>query len=202
MLTSNTKILNAKTGSLIKQLHHEVAEPVAFNQSHYMAVVRGGDILVYDTEDDFNLVITLNNREGQVDETGNVISIYSLAFSEKQSFLVSGNTNGTVKIWDSETWTSVKQFTAHTKDVAYIEFGQNNLVATSSYKGTIKIWNCDTWELVQTLQTLEEEIDEVAFTQNNMLVVLNKNRTNSKIKIWCSESWSLVKQLEANESNF
>ena len=35
-----------------------------------------------------------------------------------------------------------------------------------------------------------------------MLVVLNKNRTNSKIKIWCSESWSLVKQLESKKPKF
>jgi len=199
------RIWNAKTGSEIKQL---VGLCVAFSQSRYFAVACFDCISIYDTEDNFNLIVTVDRNE---DEEGDYW-ISSLVFyrNTKQSFLVSGYSNGTLKVWDTETWTSVKQFTAHTKNVADIAFGQNNLVATSSCDGTIKIWNCDTWELVQTLeeesvQTLEEESDygiKVAFTQNDMLVVLNTYGTNSKIKIWCSESWSLVKQLESNKPYF
>jgi WD40 repeat protein len=192
------RIWNAKTGSEIKQL---VGLCVAFSQSRYFAVACFDCISIYDTEDNFNLIVTVDRNE---DEEG-VDGIDSLVFyrNTKQSFLVSGYSNGTLKVWDTETMTSVKQFTAHTNNFADIAFGQNNLVATSSCDGTIKIWNCDTWELVQTLEE-ESRRNEVAFTQNDMLVVLSCSTygTNSKIKIWCSESWSLVKQLESNKPYF
>jgi WD40 repeat protein len=203
------KIRNAKTGSLIKQLDREAPVYVAFDQNRYMAVgyigavPYIGDIFVYDTEDNFKFVITLNHGGQYLDDMDN--DKY-MAFSQntKKNFFISAKySTGTVKVWDTETWTLVKQFTAHdSKAVGCSAFGQNNLVATSSFEGTIKIWNCDTWELVQTLEEKTNNFNEVVFTQNNMLVVLNKNIANSKIKIWCSESWSLVKQLESNKPKF
>ncbi len=214
-------IWNAKTGVLVKELDVD-AHPVVFIRSRYIAVAYGSEIRIYDKDDEFNLIATLDGEntyfentdeentddENMNDENMNdenmddnkirmIINseIVSLVFfqNRNQSLLVSGFENGTVKVWDAKTWSFIKTFSAHTDKVHSIVFDQNSLVATSSRDGTIKIWKTDTWDLVHTLKGGN---DEVAFTHNNMLVVL---KNLSSIQIWCSESWSLVKTLKATK---
>jgi WD40 repeat protein len=189
------RIWNSKTGVLVKELDED-GHPVAFIRSRYIALAYCSEIRIYDKDDEFNLIATLD--EENMDDEYNCIQSLVFSQSRNQNLLVSGYENGTVKVWDAKTWSLIKTLSAHTDRVHSIVFDKKNLVATASNNRTIKIWKTDTWDLVQTLDG-GNRCFQVAFTHNNMLVVLKKF---SSIQIFCSESWSVTKTLEDTGSEF
>ena len=70
----------------------------------------------------------------------------SVAFSPLGERLASGNKNGEIKIWDSQSGRELKSHLAHSKSVVCVAFHPNgNHLASVSLDRMVKVWDVTTW---------------------------------------------------------
>ncbi|MCL2805681.1 MAG: WD40 repeat domain-containing protein, partial [Treponema sp.] len=106
-------------------------------------------------------------------------------FSPCERYVLTGDSNGTVKIWEAETGILVRSFYGHVASVMSVTWSPDGkLIASGSWDNTIKIWNADFSSSPQELYTLkhEDEVYSVAFCPNSSLLV--SGSTDSTVRIW------------------
>ena len=74
--------------------------------------------------------------------SGHTGPVKSLAFSLDGTFLVSGSSDGTVKLWDVQTGRAIKTLYGHKKAVTSVSISvDNTMIASGSDDETIHLWN-------------------------------------------------------------
>jgi WD40 repeat protein len=73
----------------------------------------------------------------------------SVAFSPHGDRLASGNKNGEIKIWDSQSGREIKSHLAHSKSVVCVAFHpEGNHLASVGLDRLVKVWDLATWQEV------------------------------------------------------
>ena len=88
----------------------------------------------------------------------------SLAFSHNGIFFISGSSDKTIKIWDSETGQEVRTLTGHTSSVHSVSYSPDGrqIVSCSSFSPdkTIKFWDAESGSVVRSISA---NCDTVAY---------------------------------------
>ena len=80
-------------------------------------------------------------------------NIWSIAFNLDGTKIVSGSSDRTVKIWNSQTGQCLKTLFGHNRPVLSVAFSPGgNTVASCGGHSIIKLWNVETGECFLTIQ--------------------------------------------------
>jgi len=83
-------------------------------------------------------------------------AVSSLTFSPDGSFLVSGSSDNTIKLWDIQTGGVAKTFYGHTYHVLSVSISANcTTIASGSKDRTIRLWDIQTEECYCIIEQLD-----------------------------------------------
>jgi WD40 repeat protein len=89
--------------------------------------------------------VLLEGHEGEV---------LSVDWSPDGSKVVSGGTDGTVRIWDADAYQELFVLRGHTNFVETVDWSPDgSRIASGSFDGTTRIWDANTGELLEVLDT-------------------------------------------------
>jgi len=86
-----------------------------------------------------------------------------------------------IRLWNTTTWTAIRNLTGHTGNVNSISFDKASLIASGSSDQDIRLWNKFTGELVRILTGHTHTITSIAFDSNGNLA---SGSADTTIKIW------------------
>ncbi|MBW4671561.1 MAG: caspase family protein [Cyanomargarita calcarea GSE-NOS-MK-12-04C] len=119
------------------------------------------------------------SRNGMVSPT--ILQGTSVSFSPDSQIIVSGNNDGTVKLWhrNGKRW---RTFKAHNQAILKVSFSPNGKTISSvSRDGTLKLWNLD-GELINTLKENKNRVLGMSFSPDGKTIAsANSDKT---VKLW------------------
>ena len=87
--------------------------------------------------------------------------------------LVTGGSDGSVRVWSLQTMAAVHRLAAHDNSVTTLQFDDARIVSGGS-DGRVKIWDLKTGQLVRELSAQCEAVWRVAFEAEKCVVLAQK----------------------------
>ena len=80
-----------------------------------------------------DIIATLKGHTGET---------YRVCFSLCGALLACGSLNGSIAVWDCETWTRMQTFTGHASAVLSVSFSRaGDKILSTSHDGTVRVWS-------------------------------------------------------------
>ncbi|MBK6750808.1 MAG: WD40 repeat domain-containing protein [Pyrinomonadaceae bacterium] len=161
----SVRIWDAKTGAEIKIIK-DVDGPVVFSKDG--SRVTGGHgytrMLKLFEISTGNEVFSINGQSFN--------GVESVAMSPDGKHLVSGNSNGSITIWDANTGKEITAIKGHTKMVNSVSYSPNGqIIASVSEDGSVAIWNAATGAELWTVKETKPA-KSVSFNMDGSKVVI------------------------------
>jgi len=113
---------------------------------------------------------------------GHTDQVFSVAFNDDGTKVVSGSEDKTIKVWNVATGEMEQTLNGHTATVCSVAFNDDGTkVVSGSEDNTIKVWNVATGEMEQTLNGHTDQVFSVAFNDGTKVVSGSLDNT---IKVW------------------
>lgn len=97
--------------------------------------------------------------------------------------LVTGGSDGSVRIWSIERNCPIHRLAAHDNSVTSLQFDDTRVVSGGS-DGRVKIWDLKTGHLVRELISQSDAVWRVAFEDEKCVALsLRQNRTIMEVRI-------------------
>ncbi len=142
----SVRIWDAKTGAEIKVIK-DVNGPVVFSKDGSRVTGSHGYTLmlkIFEVSTG-NEVVSINGQSFN--------GFNSVAMSPDGKHLVSGNSNGSITIWDANTGKEITAIKGHTKMVNSVSYSPDGqIIASCSEDGSISIWNAATGAELWTIK--------------------------------------------------
>lgn len=98
--------------------------------------------------------------------------------------LVTGGSDGSVRIWTMEGKRAIHRLAAHDNSVTSLQFDETRVVSGGS-DGRVKIWDLKTGQLVRELIAQGEAVWRVAFEDEKCVALaLRSSRTVMEVSTW------------------
>jgi WD40 repeat protein len=94
--------------------------------------------------------------------------------------LASGSIDSTIRLWNKNTGSLLKNLYGHNKLINSVSFDSNDILASCAWDKNIKLWNKHTGILLKTLTGHDGMVNSVAFDNNDMLA----SSDDYTIKLW------------------
>jgi tRNA A-37 threonylcarbamoyl transferase component Bud32 len=121
---------------------------------------------------------TLRGHTGVVD---------SVAFSPDGKRLVSGSSDGAVKVWDAQTGQETLTLKGHNGSVSSVAFSPDGKrLVSGSTDGTLKVWDAQTGQETLTLKGHTGSVSSVAFSPDGKRLV--SGSTDGTLKLWDAQT--------------
>jgi len=122
-------------------------------------------------------------------KTGNMLStikhdsmVWSLAWTSDQKKLITGDTDGWIRIFDTATWQHIAILEGHIHTVYALSLFQNDrLLASGSLDETARLWNLDTNLPVGPPLQHQTAVDSAAISGDGKLLVTGCYNTNAYV---------------------
>jgi WD40 repeat protein len=125
--------------------------------------------------------------------------VQSVAWNNDGSKILSGSTDKTIKIWDSNIGELLNTFEGHTESVYSVIWSSDNAnIISGSADKTVKIWNAETGELLNTLLGHESVVNSVACSRDDLLIA--SGSADTTIVVWDANTGELLKRLEGHSN--
>jgi WD40 repeat protein len=127
---------------------------------------------------------------------------YALAFSRDGQYLVTGNADGIVDVWDAETGGVVQELGTHKRDIQGLVFSTDGRwLASASSDGDVKIWDAKRLDQIQQLhRSFPSRVPgpslNVAFSPDGQRLAAGGKKNT--VKIWDVETRELLQTLEGH----
>jgi F-box and WD-40 domain protein CDC4 len=93
------------------------------------------------------------------------------------STLVTGGSDGSVRVWSLEKFVPIHRLAAHDNSVTSLQFDDTRVVSGGS-DGRVKVWDLKTGQLVRELSQPADAVWRVAFEEEKCVVMASRsNRT-------------------------
>jgi WD40 repeat protein len=112
--------------------------------------------------------------------------VTSLAFSLDGQFLVSGNEDCTIKVWELSTGNQILALTGHSNFVNSIAFSPDGSILASAGGNIVKLWELSKGQEIRTFSGHAELIHSVAFSPDGQRLVSGSN--DKTIKLWNAQT--------------
>ncbi len=100
----------------------------------------------------------------------------------RNSTLVTGGSDGSVRVWSLNTYTPIHRLAAHDNSVTSLQFDDLRIVSGGS-DGRVKIWDLETGTLIRELSQPAEAVWRVAF-ESERCVVMASRTTRTIMEVW------------------
>lgn len=152
------------------------------------------DHIVSSSEDGKLMFTRFGNLAGKkrLLELGGAIN--HLCFSDDYTLLATASDDKKVRIFNTESWELILEFTAHDSYVTKVLFAEKYLISCS-HDATAKIWKHETGELIHTLTGHQHWVYTMAVSPNRKQLLTTSN--NCSVKVWDIESGQEIKELVA-----
>ncbi len=115
----------------------------------------------------------------------------------KDLWLVTGNRNGALNIWDTTTRTLIRELGSHKAGIRSLAFsGDGRLMASGSEDQTVKIWDITNGALAHDLSGHSHLVSTVAFSPNSQH--LASGSWDGTVKIWDLTTGKLFRTLRGS----
>ena len=111
------------------------------------------------------------------------------------STLVTGGSDGSVRVWSLESYTPIHRLAAHDNSVTSLQFDDTRIVSGGS-DGRVKIWDLHAGTLIRELSQPAEAVWRVAFEEERS-VVLASRQGRTVMEVW---DFSPPEELEGSRS--
>ncbi len=140
---------------------------------------------------DSELIRTINAHEG---------AVIALTLTPDEKQIISGATDGTIKVWNLTTAAEILTFTGHTKTINSLAVtSDQKLLVSASEDTTIKIWDLVTKTEKITLNNLHSEpVTSVVITPDDKELISSSN--NGSINIYDLEKNQDVFTIKAHKA--
>ena len=88
--------------------------------------------------------------------------------------LVSGGSDGSVRVWSLETFSPIHRLAAHDNSVTSLQFDEHRIVSGGS-DGRVKVWDLQAGTLIRELSQPAEAVWRVAFESETAVVMASRN---------------------------
>lgn len=121
--------------------------------------------------------------------------VSTVAFSQFSDFIATGDENGLIQVWNTNSWSSVSFLSSHTKGIQKLLFyEEDQLLFSLSADKTIKIWDIDTKKVIHEISEHTDYVTDMVITPDNQFLITGgKNR---KIQFWDLNTKELVKTIQ------
>lgn len=100
----------------------------------------------------------------------------------RNSTLVTGGSDGSVRVWSLNTYNPVHRLAAHDNSVTSLQFDDLRIVSGGS-DGRVKIWDLSTGNLIRELSQPAEAVWRVAF-ESERCVVMASRAQRTIMEVW------------------
>ncbi|KAI4130219.1 MAG: hypothetical protein LQ338_001834 [Usnochroma carphineum] len=100
----------------------------------------------------------------------------------RNSTLVTGGSDGSVRVWSLTTYNPIHRLAAHDNSVTSLQFDDLRIVSGGS-DGRVKIWDLSTGNLIRELSQPAEAVWRVAF-ENERCVVMASRTGRTIMEVW------------------
>jgi WD40 repeat protein len=136
--------------------------------------------------------IGVDNIIGIFPKGTNESEVLSVAFDATARYVAVGSADGTVRIFDPQTYVLVQTLTEHKDKITAMAYSTNGkYFATGSADSTIRVWDAQRYTLLQTLRSNSGAITSLSFHPTNPWLA----STASGIKIWDVSTGALRKTI-------
>ena len=98
------------------------------------------------------------------------------------STLVTGGSDGSVRVWSLETFSPIHRLAAHDNSVTSLQFDEHRIVSGGS-DGRVKVWDLQTGTLIRELSQPAEAVWRVAFESETAVVMASRNN-RTIMEVW------------------
>lgn len=127
-------------------------------------------------------------------------SIVSVAFSPDGEWLVAGDTNGEIHIWQVSDGQKMFFWKAHGGWVWSVEFSPDGeKLASSSEEGTVKVWAVEEQQLIHSFQLNRNRIWSVVWHPNGQQIA--SGGENGTVLIWDLRIKEIIQTLETHQKS-
>lgn len=98
------------------------------------------------------------------------------------SILVTGGSDGSVRVWSLDNYTAIHRLAAHDNSVTSLQFDEIRVVSGGS-DGRVKIWDLNTGALLRELSQPAEAVWRVSFEEERS-VVLATRQGRTVMEVW------------------
>lgn len=114
---------------------------------------------------------------------GHAGPVYGLSFSPDNRYLLSSSEDKTVRLWSTDTYTSLVSYKGHTAPVWDVSFGPfGHYFATASHDQTARLWSVDHIYPLRIFAGHLSDVDTVSFHPNSMYVVTGSS--DKTCRLW------------------
>lgn len=100
----------------------------------------------------------------------------------KLNTLVTGGSDGSVRVWSLETLSPIHRLAAHDNSVTSLQFNESRIISGGS-DGRVKVWDLKTGTLVRELSQPAEAVWRVVFEEEKAVVMASRNQ-RTIMEVW------------------
>jgi WD40 repeat protein len=145
---------------------------------------------------DFRLHITM----------GHSGPVTSVAISPDGKYIVSGNYDNTIKLWDIESGKEIRNFEGHSSIVASVAISPDGkYIVSGSHDKTVKLWDIESGEEIKSFEGHSSYVSSVAISPDGKYIVSGSgdifySSESEKKKLWDIESGEEIGNFEGHSN--
>jgi WD40 repeat protein len=113
--------------------------------------------------------------------------VQAVAWSPDSTRILTGSTDGTVRIWDAATAEPPHQLRDHTDWVQAVAWSPDSTrILTGGYSGTVRVWDAATAEPLEQLSGHTSGVQAVAWSPDSTRILTGS--TDGTVRVWDATS--------------
>ena len=182
------RLWNPHAGNLIRTIDTNSRGGITFNKD--------GSLLA-SAEGTTKVVNLWNSETGKLQKTlgGHLGDVRYVTFSPNSDVLASGDSDGHIILWDSDTGQLLRTWHVDTLDGLTFSADGNLLANGVRDDRSVKVWNANTGQLLHTLEPSAYELFDVTFSQQRHTLA---SAGWGHIELWDANTGELIRSLPAD----
>ena len=117
--------------------------------------------------------------------------VCSAAFSPNGKYILSGSSDASLKLWDTDSGQFLRSFEGHTDRVNAVAFSPNGKqILSGSADASLKLWDTDSGQLLRSFEGHTEIVNAVAFSPDGRQILSGSD--DASLKLWDTDSGQIL----------